>query len=79
MGIDGAIIQFKRLPEVPKAICVKHVGPYERFYGKFVETFWYIEERGYRVIGQPNSFYIDGAWNQKDPDQWLSLIQIPIE
>ena len=22
---------------------------------------------------------IDGIWNQEDPEQWLSLIQIPIE
>jgi DNA-binding transcriptional MerR regulator len=79
MGIDSDIIQFKRLPEVPKAICVKHVGPYERFYDSFVEAFRYIEEHGYRVVGQPRTCYIDGAWNQKDPDKWLSLIQIPIE
>ena len=31
MGTDSAIIQFKRLPAVPKALCMKHVGPYERF------------------------------------------------
>jgi hypothetical protein len=32
MGTDSAIIKFKRLPAVPKALCMKHVGPYERFY-----------------------------------------------
>ena len=79
MGTDSAIIQFKRLPEVPKALCIKHVGPYERFYDSFVDAFRYIEEQGYRVIGQPRTCYIDGAWNQKDPEQWLSVIQIPIE
>ena len=31
MGTDSAIIQFKRLPAIPKAFCMKHVGPYERF------------------------------------------------
>ena len=79
MGTDSAIIQFKRLPEVPKALCIKHVGHYERFYDSFVDAFRYIEEQGYRVIGQPRTCYIDGAWNQKDPEQWLSVIQIPIE
>ena len=79
MGTDSAIIQFKRLPEVPKALCIKHVGPYERFYDSFVDAFRYIEEQGYRVIGQPRTCYIDGAWNRKDPEQWLSVIQIPIE
>ena len=79
MGTDSAIIQFKRLPEVPKALCVKHVGPYEQFYDSFAEAFRYIEEHGYKVIGQHRTCYIDGAWNQKDPEKWLSLIQIPIE
>jgi hypothetical protein len=63
MGHDSAIIQFKRLPAVPRALCMKHIGPYERFYESFTEAFRYIE----------------GAWNQEDPEKWLSVIQIPIE
>ena len=42
MGQDSAIIQFKRLPAIPKALCMKHVGPYERFYESFIELFRYI-------------------------------------
>jgi len=79
MGKDSAIIQFKRLPAVPKALCMKHVGPYERFYESYVEAFRYIEERGYKIIGQHRTCYVDGVWNQEDPEKWLSIIQIPIE
>ena len=79
MGLDNAIIQFKRLPVVPKALCMKHIGPYERFYESFVEAFRYIEEHGYKVTGLHRTCYIDGAWNQEDPEKWLSVIQIPIE
>jgi DNA-binding transcriptional MerR regulator len=79
MGHDSAIIQFKHLPAVPKALCMKHVGPYERFYESFTEAFRYIDEHGYKVAGQHRTCYIDGAWNQDDPEKWLSLIQIPIE
>ena len=79
MGQDSAIIQFKRLPAIPKALCMKHVGPYERFYESFTEAFRYIEEQGYKVVGQPRTSYIDGAWNQDDPEKWLSVIQIPIQ
>ena len=79
MGVDSSIIQFKRLPAVPKALCMKHVGPYERFYESFAEAFAYMEEQGYKLAGHPRTSYIDGAWNQEDPEQWLSLIQIPIE
>ena len=78
MGEDSAIIQFKRLPTVPKALCMKHIGPYERFYESFIEAFRYIDEQGYKPIGQHRTCYIDGAWNQEDPEKWLSVIQIPI-
>ena len=79
MGEDSSIIQFKRLAAVPKALCMKHVGPYERFYESYAEAFAYMEEQGYKMAGHPRTSYIDGAWNQEDPEQWLSLIQIPIE
>ena len=78
MGEDSAIIQFKRLPAVPKALCMKHVGPYERFYESYIEVFRYIEEHGYKPVGQFRTCYVDGVWNQEDPEKWLSIIQIPI-
>ena len=78
MGEDSAVIQFKRLSAVPKALCMKHVGPYERFYESFTEAFRYIEEHGLKPVGQHRTCYIDGAWNQEDPEKWLSVIQIPI-
>jgi DNA-binding transcriptional MerR regulator len=79
MGEDSTIIQFKRLPAVPKALCMKHIGPYERFYESFTEAFRYIEEHGLKPVGQHRTCYIDGVWNQDDPEKWLSVIQIPIE
>ena len=79
MGEDSAIIQFKRLPAVPTALCMKHVGPYERFYESYIEAFRYIEEHGYKPVGQFRTCYVDGVWNQEDPEKWLSIIQIPIE
>ena len=79
MGIDSHIIQFKRMPFVPKALCMKHIGPYERFYESYAEAFIYMEEKGYKIAGDPRTCYIDGAWNQNDPEKWLSIIQIPIE
>lgn len=79
MGTDNTIIQFKRLPAVPKALCMKHVGPYERFHESFTEAFAYMEEQGYKLAGPLRTSYIDGVWNKANPEEWLSLIQIPIE
>ena len=77
-GKDSAIITFKRLPAVPTALCMKHVGPYDRFYQSYVELFKYAEEQGYQIAGAPRTCYIDGCWNQEDPEKWLSLIQFPV-
>ena len=79
MGTDSSIIQFKRMPAVAKALCMKHKGPYERFYESYAEAFNYMEKQGYKMAGHPRTCYIDGVWNQDNPEQWLSIIQIPIE
>lgn len=79
MGTDSSIIQFKRLNAVPTAICMKHYGPYDRFYESYTKLFKYIDEHGYKIIGNPRCCYIDGIWNQADPKKWLSIIQVPVE
>lgn len=79
MGTDSDIIQFKKLAEVSTAICMKHYGPYEKFYESYVELFKYIEENNYKIIGEPRCCYVDGIWNQEDPEKWLSIIQVPVE
>lgn len=79
IGEDSAIIQFKRLAEVPKAVCMKHYGPYDKFYESYTELFKYLEDNGYKIAGRPRCSYIDGIWNQEDPNLWLSIIQIPVE
>jgi DNA-binding transcriptional MerR regulator len=78
MGENSSIIQFKKLPAIPKALCMKHYGPYERFHESFTEAFAYMEENGYIVADNPRTSYVDGIWNQEDPEKWLSIIQIPI-
>lgn len=79
MGKDSNIIQFKHLPAVEKALCIKHLGPYECFHESFAEAFRYMEEKGYKPVGHTRICYIDGVWNKDNPEQWLSIIQIPIE
>ena len=78
MGNDSEIIKFRQLEEVPKALCMKHYGPYDRFYEAYTEAFKYLEEHGLQIAGQPRTVYVDGAWNQEDTEKWLSIIQIPI-
>lgn len=79
MGTDSDIIKFKRIPAVPTAVCMKHYGPYERLHESYAELFQHIEQQGYKVADRPRCCYIDGIWNQEDPEKWLTLIQVPIE
>ena len=76
---DTDFIQFKKLPAIPKALCVKHIGPYDRFSESFTEAVTYLESQGMRICGAPRFSYVDGPWNQDDPEKWVSVIQIPVE
>ena len=79
MGKDSSVVQFKKLSAVPMAICMKHYGPYDRFYESYTELFKYIEEHGYKIADKPRRSYIDGVWNKANPELWLSIIQVPVE
>ena len=79
MGKDSSVVQFKKLSAVPMAICMKHYGPYDRFYESYTELFKYIEEHGYKIADKPRCSYIDVVWNKANPELWLSIIQVPVE
>jgi hypothetical protein len=38
-----------------------------------------MEKEGYRMAGAPRACYVDGVWNQADPQKWLTIIQVPAE
>lgn len=78
IGKDSDIIKFKKLPEVPKAVCMKCYGPYGKLLDHYREVFAYIEKNGYKVSGAPRASYVDGIWNQEDPEKWLTVIQVPV-
>lgn len=75
---DTRLIQFKRLPEIPMAVCMKCYGPYQHWYEQKAELFDYIEKQGYQICGRHRRQYVEGAWNQKDPEKWLTIIQVPV-
>lgn len=76
---DSDLIKFKQLPAVPAAVCIKCYGPYERLYQHYVDAFAYIAQKGYKIVGSPRANYVDGIWNQSDPEKWLTIVQIPVE
>jgi len=78
-GNDSGIIKFKDVPEVPCAVCMKVYGPYDRLRQNYIDLFSWMEKEGYEVTGDPRACYIDGVWNQEDPENWLTVIQVPVK
>ena len=78
-GKDSAIIKFKEIPEVPTAVCMKVYGPYERLYQNYIDLFAWMEKEDWEVVGLPRAVYVDGTWNQDNPEKWLTIIQVPAQ
>jgi len=78
-GTDSDIIKFKEIPAVPTAVCMKVYGSYDKLYKSYLDLFAWIEKEGYKIIDAPRANYIDGIWNQEDPNKWLTIIQVPVE
>ena len=79
MGTDTDIIKFKTLPEVPVALCINHMGAYEKLPETFAQLFSYAEAHGYQIADRPRFSYIDGVWNKDSEDQWLTQIELPVK
>ena len=78
-GTDSEIIKFKELEEVPTAICMNVYGPYNRLKDAYLELFSEITRMGYEIIGAPRANYVDGCWNEENPEKWLTIIQVPVK
>lgn len=78
MYADSQLIKFKQLPEIPTAVCMKCLGPYNQMQDNFLSVFSYIAKQGYQVAGRHRIQYVEGSWNQKDPEKWVTIIQVPV-
>jgi len=78
-GNDTDIIKFKEIPEVPTAVCMKVYGTYDKLFQAYLDVFAWIEKEGYKISSDPRASYIDGIWNEDNPDKWLTIIQVPVE
>ena len=79
IGKDSDIITFKQIPEVAEAVCMKVYGPYCRLNENLREVLEWIASNGYVITSPPRYSYVDGIWNQEDPEKWLTVIQVPVE
>jgi DNA-binding transcriptional MerR regulator/effector-binding domain-containing protein len=71
-------ITFKTIESVPRAACVMHKGSYDGLPLAYGAVFKWIDDNGF-IPGAPRESEIDGVWNKKSPEDWLTEIQVPIE
>lgn len=76
---DSQMVTYKKIPEIPKAVCVLHKGPYETLGETYSFILKWIEENDYVISGSIRESYIDGIWNKENPEDWLTELQVPIK
>lgn len=76
---DSDKVKFKKMEAVKTAACVIHKGPYRTIGLGYGAVMKWIEESGYDITGLPRESYIEGIWNQDNPEEWLTEIQIPVK
>ncbi|MGN0036845.1 MAG: GyrI-like domain-containing protein [Bacteroidaceae bacterium] len=76
---DTDILRFYEAPAIDQALCYRHRGPYTSFGESMARVMLYLDEHGWKPVGEPRFAYIDGAWNCDDPADWLTEIQVPVE
>jgi len=72
-------IKVHFMPAVEKMACLVHQGPYENLKLAYVAITGWIEDNGYRIIGNEREIYLKGEWNSDSPEEYVTEIQFPVE
>ena len=74
---DGFI--FKESEPIEKAASILVPGEYKTLASAYNFLGKYLEENGYTIIGNTRQLPIKGPWNETNPKDYLTEIQIPIK
>ena len=77
IGMESDRIKFKKIPAT-KVLSLFYKGAYDEIGKAYSFLMKYVEENDYHVCGLARECYIDGIWNKKSVDEWLTEIQLPI-
>ena len=77
IGMESNRIKFKKIPAT-KVLSLFYKGAYDEIGKAYSFLMKYVEENDYHVCGLARECYIDGIWNKKSVDEWLTEIQLPI-
>lgn len=72
-------VKYRELEPVKDMACTIHKGAYETITMAYnVLTVW-MEDNGYEINGNFRSMYLKGHWNEPNPDEWITEIQVPVK
>lgn len=76
-GLNREPFMFKTLEAVPLMASTMVYGEYDNILGAY-QSFakWLTDHSQYRITGQSRQIVHRGAWNESDPDKYLTEIQI---
>lgn len=71
---------YRNTEAVPIMACTMVYGPFDRIAKAFLSfAGWLQDHNQYKMCGQSRQIVHRGPWNEQDPDQYLTEIQIPLE
>lgn len=77
IGKESTRIKFKKT-SATKVLSIFYKGAYDEIGEVYSFLMKYVEDNDYHVGGLARECYIDGIWNKKSVDEWLTEIQLPI-
>ncbi len=77
-GKETESIKFKKLPSI-LVVSTLHKGSYNNLRDAYNYLFSWINKNNYKCIDKVREVYIDGIWNKKNKEEWLTELQIPIK
>ena len=80
MGKNTNGFVFRITEPVPFMACTMVYGSFKNIAGAYLAVAsWLDEHTQYRMTGQNRQIIHRGPWNEKNPDNYLTEIQIPLE
>lgn len=78
IGNETANVKFMKSSPIT-ALCIYHKGSYDKLRESYEIALKYIEDNDYEIIDNVRECYIDGCWNKKQEDEYLTEIQFPVK
>lgn len=71
-------VKIKTLEPVKQMACIVHQGSYEKLNEAYTAIMKWIEDNEYKIVGYNREIYLEGEWSCKNPEEYITEIQVPI-